>query len=212
MSRTRSQPCTRRFPFHFVHINRMEKQGKRERGRERSATKAKRREQRGGGESRAQSVGVCPRPVNEIFISDAKEARLLSHFISSHISSRICLSPELLLLFTLSSSFFLFLSDIYCNSLLLISPCISPRPFPVPPFSILSELSPLVEVGQRFLFYLPGFSFPAFLPLEKTGNYKPITFFFFNTPTTSNYLCSRMSNRNSVCVSANLTRLTPLIR
>lgn len=37
-------------------------------------------------------------------------------------------------------------------------------------------------------------------------------FFFFNTPTTSNYLCSRMSNRNSVCVSANLTRLTPLIR
>lgn len=167
VSRTRSQPCTRRFPFHFVHINRMEKQGKRERGRERSTTKAKRRERRGGGESRAQSVGVCPRPMNEIFISDAKEARLLSHFISSHISSRICLSPALLLLFTLSSSFFLFLSDIYCNSLLLISPCISPRPFPVPPFSILSELSPLVEVGQRFLFISLAFPFLPFCPWRK---------------------------------------------
>lgn len=180
MSRTRSQPCTRRFPFHFVHINRMEKQGKRERGRERSTTKAKRREQRGGGESRAQSVGVCPRPMNEIFISDAKEARMLSHFISSHISSRICLSPALLLLFTLSSSFFLFLSDIYCNSLLLISPCISPRPFPVPPFSILSELSPLVEVGQRFLFLSPWLFLSCLFAPGENRKLQTNNFFFFS--------------------------------
>lgn len=137
--------------------------------------------------------------MNEIFISDAKEARLLSHFISSHISSRICLSPALLLLFTLSSSFFL--SDIYCNSLLLISPCISllAPSLSLPSPSFLNS-APWWRSGSVFFLSPWLFLSCLFAPGEnrklQTNNF----FFFFNTPTTSNYLCSRMPNRNSLCV------------
>lgn len=70
MSGATSQPCTGRFPFHFVHINggmrSGAKEGERERVKEREkgevgATKGQEKgtEGRGGGERRAQSGAVC---------------------------------------------------------------------------------------------------------------------------------------------------------
>lgn len=60
VSRARSQPCTRRFSFHFVHINgkgeagqRREREGERKGGGgEVRATKTKRKEHRGKEEGR----------------------------------------------------------------------------------------------------------------------------------------------------------------
>lgn len=92
VSRARSQPCTRRFPFHFVHINReweagqkRERQGRREKGGggEVGATKAKRKEQRGEEEGRGgHRVVVFVWGEWMKSLSLTQETRLLSHILS----------------------------------------------------------------------------------------------------------------------------------
>lgn len=69
MSGATSQPCTGRFPFHFVHINGGMRSGAKEGEREREGERKggggsnkgqeKGTEGRGGGERRAQSGAVC---------------------------------------------------------------------------------------------------------------------------------------------------------
>lgn len=95
-------PAPGHFSFTMFTSIGKEKQGKREREREMEKERKKERGRRGGesnkgqekgtegtggGERRAQSGGVCPRRMNEIFISDAEEMRLLSRiFLFSFIT------------------------------------------------------------------------------------------------------------------------------
>ncbi len=164
-------PAPGDFPFHFVHINREAEAGQkresegerkgRRRGGESNKGQEKGTEGKGGGERRAQSGGVCPRRMNEIFISDTEDTRLLSHIFSSlwfYHSLLLPLTPAgFSSLYSIPFSVFSFLSlsSLYCVSL--------PLP-PFPPslsfsFSILSELSPLVEVRELFLSICPIFLF-----------------------------------------------------
>lgn len=150
MSRARSQPCTGRFPFHFVHINREGEAGqKREGGGESNKGQEK---GKGGGERRAQSGGVCPRRMNEIFISDGEETRLLSRIFSLTFTLLPTYTPATFPLFTLSFTTvpFLSLSSLYC---ITVSFTLSLYLFLLPfsPFSSSLNSGPLVEVREFVL-------------------------------------------------------------
>lgn len=96
-------------------------------------------------------------------------------------------------------------------TLLLISPCIS---LLAPSLSLPSPsfLNSAPWWRSDSAFFLSPWLFLSCLFARRENRKLQTNNFFFNTPTTSNYLCRRMPNTNSVCVSANLTRQTPSIR
>lgn len=185
VSRARSQPCTRRFPFHFVHINREGEAGqKRETGR--GSGEGRREQQRprerNRGETRRGEKGTewwRLRQMNEIFILDPEETRLLflsSHFFTSHfILFFMILLPLLFLLYFIFSR--ILLSAVLACFSHSLPAYLSPSSFPVC-ISIHSETTPLVEVRQLFLSICPVFLFVSLCLWKKNRKLQPNSFVY----------------------------------